>query len=82
LIFRGHGESEGRSEEVTIAGEVIDLENSINIFKSKIDNSLKITFIASSFGAVSSILYISKNERCNRKISFVESCIGFLKRLF
>lgn len=60
--FRGHGESEGRSEDVTIAGELADLETSIQKYDELIHEKPRYVIIASSFGAVSSILYTAENS--------------------
>jgi len=60
--FRGHGDSDGDSEDVTISGELIDLERSIQLFDNLLGVQSKYIIIASSFGASASILYISKNE--------------------
>jgi len=65
--FRGHGDSEGISENVTIAGELTDLETSIQKFDELIHAKPRYIIIASSFGAVSSILYTAANiERVDK----------------
>jgi pimeloyl-ACP methyl ester carboxylesterase len=53
--YRAHGESEGKQREMTIIGELIDIESSME----KISEVWKkqITIMGTSFGAGSSILY-------------------------
>ncbi len=60
--FRGHGESSGKSEDVTIAGELADLEASVQKFDDLVRARPRYVIIASSFGAVSSIVYTSANR--------------------
>lgn len=66
--FRGHGDSEGDSENVTIAGELIDLKRSIQLFDDILGKPSKYIIVASSFGASASILYISENEERIEKL--------------
>ena len=60
--FRGHWDSEGKTEDVTINGELIDLETSIKKIDEIAGDRSKY-IIASSFGAIAAILYVSKNEK-------------------
>jgi uncharacterized protein len=60
--FRGHGESEGESQNVTIAGELSDLENAIREFSKLVGKIDRLIIIAQSFGAVSSILYADDHQ--------------------
>lgn len=66
--FRGHGESEGVSEIVTIAGELSDLENAIKEFSRLVGALSKLIIIAQSFGAVSSILYTADHQSLIEKL--------------
>ena len=75
--FRGHGDSEGRSEDVTIAGELVDLETSIQTFDELIDARPQYIIIASSFGAVSSILYTAENSERVDKIVLWNPVLDF-----
>jgi len=77
--FRGHGDSEGKSEEVTIAGELNDLENAIKEFDGLIGDKPKFIIIASSFGAVSSILYAAAHEDRIEKIVLWNPVLDFEK---
>ena len=54
--YRGHGESTGSQQEMTIEGETIDLKKSVEYVKEKSD--LPIILLAASFGAVSTLNYI------------------------
>lgn len=56
--FRAHGESEGKQEEMTICGEVIDLEAAVD-YVSKI-YPLPLGIVSASFGAVSTIIFLSQ----------------------
>jgi len=60
--FRGHGESQGRSEDVTIAGECNDLIASVEHFDELTGANSKYIIVASSFGAIASILYVSTHR--------------------
>src|ERR1035437_9926118 len=53
--YRGHGESQGTMRDVTVTGEFLDVKSSMaQITKNW---KKKISILASSFGAGSSILY-------------------------
>lgn len=58
--FRGHGESEGRPEEMTIAGERSDLAASMAYARERW--SLPTALVGASFGAVASILYAADHH--------------------
>jgi len=53
--FRGHGESGGLQEEMTIAGELLDLTASMDYAKKCWP--LSTALVAASFGATSSVMY-------------------------
>lgn len=53
--FRGHGESSGKSWEMTIKGEIYDLEAAVKVLQSK--GFKKIALIGTSFGAGIVTLY-------------------------
>ena len=57
--FRAHGESGGKSEEMTIAGELKDFETSAALFEELVAYKGQFIAVASSFGAPSTILYTS-----------------------
>ena len=64
--FRGHGESNFSSQDMTISGQLLDLESMVNEFYS---NHSSINVLGSSFGAGATILYASKNiERINSMV--------------
>jgi uncharacterized protein len=59
--FRGHGESGGRQQEMTILGEVKDLTASLQYAQELW--SLPTVIVAASFGAVSTLIYsANKND--------------------
>jgi len=58
--FRGHGESEGKSIELTVTGEIIDLEAAVKEVINKGYN--EIGLLGASFGGGSTALYVSKNQ--------------------
>lgn len=58
--FRGHGESGGKSIDMTIDGEVLDLEASLREVKSK--GYSEIGLLGASFGGGVSALYVSEHQ--------------------
>jgi hypothetical protein len=58
--FRGHGESEGKSIDMTIAGEKEDLSSTIEFLKSK--GYEKFGILAASFGGGASTLYVAEHQ--------------------
>jgi len=77
--FRGHGDSEGKTENVTIKGELIDIETSIKKYDEILGVKPKYIIIASSFGAVASIFYTSKNEEKIEKLVLWNPVLDFDK---
>jgi pimeloyl-ACP methyl ester carboxylesterase len=57
--FRGHGESSGRSTDMTISGEAMDLEAVINEIKNK--GYKKIGLLGASFAGGPCAIFASKN---------------------
>lgn len=58
--FRGHGESDGKSVDMTIDGEISDLGAAIEEIKSK--GYQEIGLLGASFGGGSSVLYASEHQ--------------------
>lgn len=58
--FFGHGESEGKFEDITISEAVNDILNAIKFLKAK--GYSKIGLVGSSFGGMASILAASKTD--------------------
>ncbi len=58
--FRGHGESGGLQEEMTIAGELHDLATSIDYARKRW--SLPTRLVAASFGAVAAVIYAAERQ--------------------
>ena len=59
--FRGHGESEGKPEQMTIAGEVRDLAAAVQLLKRHHPPHLGI--VGTSFGAGVAVLYAAQVRR-------------------
>lgn len=53
--FRGHGESAGRQQDMTISGELLDLLASLDVARRRW--RLPLALLGASFGAVSAALY-------------------------
>lgn len=58
--FRGSGESDGESVDMTISGEIDDLTSAINYIEKK--GYSKIALLAASFGGSIASFYVSKNQ--------------------
>ncbi len=62
--FSGHGESEGKYENVTVSQAVDDLNCALNYIETKdFINKDKIGLLGSSFGAITSIYVTKKDKR-------------------
>jgi len=59
--FRGHGESKGKSVDMTVMGEVEDLESAIEEVKKK--GYTTIGLLGASFGGGIATLYASKHQK-------------------
>jgi len=57
--FRGHGDSSGKSREMTIKGEISDLDAAVKLLKNK--GFKKISLIGTSFGGGIVTLYTKRN---------------------
>jgi pimeloyl-ACP methyl ester carboxylesterase len=77
--FRGHGDSGGNTEDVTIGGELTDLESSVQLFDGILGLESKYVIISSSFGASASILYTSKNKDRIEKLVLWNPVLDFKK---
>jgi alpha-beta hydrolase superfamily lysophospholipase len=51
--FRGHGHSEGAPEEMTIAGETLDLATAVSALREHLDAGAPLGIVAASFATVS-----------------------------
>jgi len=58
--FRGHGESEGKSIDLTIAGEILDLKAAVQEVKN--EGYTEIGLLGASFGGGSAALYAASNQ--------------------
>jgi alpha-beta hydrolase superfamily lysophospholipase len=73
--FRGHGESEGRLEEMTIAGEVQDLAMAVRVLKSR--QAPQIGIVGTSFGAGVAVLYATQARRTPFALVLLSSILDF-----
>lgn len=64
--FRGHGESEGRSVDVTLTGEIQDLESACNEVRDK--GYTDIGLVGASFGGGIAVLYAFKHPNIITKL--------------
>ena len=71
--FRGHGESEGKQEDLTIKGMI----NDITAARRQIEPEKKVIIIASSFGAPPSILYINSHQADVEKLVLLNPVLDF-----
>jgi len=74
--FRGHGESNLLSEEMTISGELLDLTA---VISSVIDKNSAVGILAVSFGAGASILYTAKNQEIIKTLVLWNPVIDYKK---
>lgn len=72
--FRGHGESEGKSEEMTIAGELEDLDYAIIEVEKKYKN---IGLVGASFGGGVSVLYSAKSQNKLKCLCLWNPCLNY-----
>jgi pimeloyl-ACP methyl ester carboxylesterase len=79
--FRGHGESKVKSEDMTVTGELWDLEASVSYLGRLTSDRADVMFVASSFGAPSVILYSSTHQNKVKKIALWNPVLDF-KRTF
>ena len=62
--FSGHGESEGKREDVTVSQAIDDLKCALDFIEKKdFINKNKIGLLGSSFGGMTSIFVVSKDKR-------------------
>ncbi len=73
--FRGHGESEGKSVDMTIAGELNDLEAAISEVESK--GYKEIGLLGASFGGGIAALYVSKNQNRTKALCLWNPCLNY-----
>ncbi|OGH32435.1 MAG: hypothetical protein A2953_01600 [Candidatus Levybacteria bacterium RIFCSPLOWO2_01_FULL_36_54] len=57
--FRGHGESQGKSVDMTISGEIKDIKAAVNFLKNK--GFKKLGMVSASFAGGATSYYISEN---------------------
>ncbi len=73
--FRGHGESQGNSVDMTIAGELLDLQSAIDEVSEK--NVKKIGLVGASFGGGTSTLYTASNQNNIKALCLWNPCLNY-----
>jgi pimeloyl-ACP methyl ester carboxylesterase len=73
--FRGHGESEGELEEMTIAGEVRDLDAAVRLLRSR--RNLPVGIVGTSFGAGVAVLYAAQARRLPFALVLLSSILDY-----
>ncbi|HEV2226409.1 MAG TPA: alpha/beta fold hydrolase [Nitrososphaerales archaeon] len=77
--FRGHGESSGRPEDMTVTGELVDLKTSIAYLEGVLGDTVGLVLVASSFGAPAVILYAAENKDKVEKLVLLNPVLDFRK---
>ncbi|MFA5000870.1 MAG: alpha/beta fold hydrolase [Candidatus Paceibacterota bacterium] len=73
--FRGHGESSGKSIDMTINGEILDLDASV---KEAIKNGYsEIGLVGASFGGGVATLYTAKNQEKIKCLCLWNPCLNY-----
>lgn len=77
--FRGHGESSGKSWEMTIKGEIFDLEAAVNLLREK--GFKKVSLIGTSFGGGIITIYTGEKPSTISSITLLCPVLDY-KRTF
>jgi pimeloyl-ACP methyl ester carboxylesterase len=77
--FRGHGESEGRQEDLTLAGVVNDIRAAVEYVCAEI-GSERTNIIGASFGGGISALYASRYSDTVRRLVLLNPLLNYKKR--
>jgi alpha-beta hydrolase superfamily lysophospholipase len=73
--FRGHGESEGKQEDMTIAGELSDMDAIVGEAQKK--GYKKIGLVGASFGGGISTLFTSRNPGTIAALCLWNPCLNY-----
>ncbi len=73
--FRGHGESGGKLEEMTIAGEVRDLEAAVRLLRNR--HTLHVGIVGVSFGAGIAVLFAAQARRLPFALVLLSSILDY-----
>ncbi|MEV1175616.1 alpha/beta fold hydrolase [Nonomuraea sp. NPDC049784] len=77
--FRAHGESEGRQEELTLAGVVNDIRAAVEYVCAEV-GSEQANIIGASFGGGISALYASRYAGIVRRLVLINPLLNYKKR--
>lgn len=73
--FRGHGESKGQQVEMTITGELLDLESAIQQVRG--EGYKRLGLLAASFGGGVGALYASQNQSVLTSVCLWNPCLNY-----
>lgn len=73
--FRGHGESEGKQEDMTIAGELMDLDAAVDEVQNK--GFTKVGLLGASFGGGIATLYAAENPDKIKALCLWNPCLNY-----
>jgi len=73
--FRGHGESEGKPIDMTINGEIVDLDAAVEYVKKA--GYKNIGLLGASFGGGISVLYTAKNQNKIKALCLWNPCLNY-----
>ena len=73
--FRGHGESSGKPIDMTIAGELFDIDAAINEVKEK--GFSAIGLVGASFGGGIATLYAANNQQLLHALCLWNPCLNY-----
>lgn len=73
--FRGHGESEGKPEDMTLSGEINDLTSAVEHVKQK--GFKDVGLVGASFGGGIAALYASKNQDKLKALCLWNPCLDY-----
>ncbi|TMR90631.1 alpha/beta hydrolase [Nonomuraea basaltis] len=77
--FRAHGESEGRQEDLTLAGVVNDIRAAAQCIRAEI-GSRRANIIGASFGGGISALYASRYPDAVRRLVLINPLLNYKRR--
>ncbi|MDD5192748.1 MAG: alpha/beta hydrolase [Candidatus Nanoarchaeia archaeon] len=77
--FRGHGESEGKSEDMTITGEKRDLEAAINLLKGR--SYSRFGILAASFAGGAVCLYCGEHPEIPKALVLWNALIDYSSKI-
>jgi pimeloyl-ACP methyl ester carboxylesterase len=77
--FRAHGESEGRQEDLTLAGVINDIRAAVEYVRTELDRD-QVNLIGASFGGGISALYSARYPTMVRRLVLFNPLLNYKKR--